>query len=288
MFATAPNFYLSSAAPPTCTLGTAPGQRPRSFSGKSRTYTDGGWEGLLHVVTLSNLAADGNTRYYYSCDGSAEFSFVSPPAPGSLPLTIAAVADLGSNCDKMNKAGDGSIGGTQGCGNATIDALATAVAKNELDLLVHAGDIAYTSGKQAIWDTFLRDMEPIAARLPYQVCVGNHEHYYNFSGYLHRFEMPKANASHYQYVATPLPDPRSEPKRPAPMAASPDNLFFSFDVGGVHWLAYSTEHDLQQQIPFMRADLAAVDRRVTPWVVVYGHKPLCERSRLPARGLLSD
>ena len=154
MFATAPNFYLS-AAPPTCTLGTAPGQLPRSFSGKSRTYTDGGWEGLLHVVTLSNLAADGKTRYYYSCDGSAEFSFVSPPAPGSLPLTIAAVADLGSNCDKLNKAGDGSIGGTQGCGNATIDALATAVAKHELDLLVHAGDIAYTSGKQAIWDQYL-------------------------------------------------------------------------------------------------------------------------------------
>ena len=80
-------------------------------------------------------------------------------------------------------------------------------------------------------------MEPIAARLPYQVCVGNHEHYYNFSGYLHRFEMPKANASHYHYLTTPR-DPRSEPKRPAPMAASPDNLFFSFDVGGVHWLAY--------------------------------------------------
>ena len=34
------------------------------------------------------------------------------------------------------------------------------------------------------------------------------------------------------------------------------------------------EHDLDAQLNFIRADLASVDRSVTPWVVVFGHKPL--------------
>jgi hypothetical protein len=29
------------------------------------------------------------------------------------------------------------------------------------------------------------------ARVPYAVAPGNHEHYYNFSGYRHRFDMPR-------------------------------------------------------------------------------------------------
>ena len=35
----------------------------------------------------------------------------------------------------------------------------------------------------------MREMEPTVSAVPYQVCVGNHEHYYNFSGYRHRFSM---------------------------------------------------------------------------------------------------
>ena len=275
MFATASSFYAAGKdlAVPSCTMGTAPGKRPHSFAGISRTYSDGGWDGMLHVVTLSGLAADGSTRYYYSCDGSPEFSFVSPPAPGSLPLTVAVVADLGENCDKLNK--DGS----QGCGNATIAALAAATKNNEFDMLVHAGDIAYTGGHQDVWDTYFREMEPIAANIPYQVCVGNHEHYYDFSGFLHRFEMPGSrNASRFMVSQAHEVEVARKRNHTPPLARAPDNLWFSYDFGGVHWLAYSTEHNLQQQIPFIRADLAAAAaperRKKTPWIVMYGHKPL--------------
>eukprot|EP01052_Picozoa_sp_SAG31_P002722 SAG31_NODE_98_length_25640_cov_9.936744_6_plen_363_part_00 len=260
-------------AAPSCTMGTTPGERPHSFTGTSRTYSDGGWDGMLHVVTLSGLAADGTTRYYYSCGGSQEFSFVSPPAAGSLPLTVAVVADLGENCDRLN------ADGSQGCGNATIAALAAATKKSEFDMLVHAGDIAYTGGHQDVWDAYLREMEPVAANVPYQVCVGNHEHYYEFSGYLHRFAMPgRRNASRFMATSPDEFEAARKRNHTPPLARAPDNLWFSYDFGGVHWLAYSTEHDLQQQIPFIRADLAAAAaparRKRTPWIVMYGHKPL--------------
>ena len=60
------------------------------------------------------------------------------------------------------------------------------------------------------------------------------------------------------------------------------DLKYSFEVGGVHVTAYSTEHDLGPQLGFLEADLAAVDRARTPWVVVIAHKPFyCSTQGVP-------
>jgi hypothetical protein len=53
--------------------------------------------------------------------------------------------------------------------------------------------------------------------------------------------------------------------------------WYSYSVGLVHFLALSTEayfyyDGVQAQYAWADADLAAVDRSVTPWVVVYGHR----------------
>ena len=120
----------------------------------------------------------------------------------------------------------------------------------------------------------MREMEPTISAVPYQVCVGNHEHYYNFSGYRHRFSMGAQAAlpeSGDTIDASGASDSFSS------SAITVNNLFHSFDVGGVHFAAFSTEHDYSTdspQVAWLRKDLAAVDRKVTPWVVVYGHKPL--------------
>jgi len=161
------------------------------------------------------------------------------------PPRMAAVADLGENCFRP----DG------GCGNATIAALGRHAADGDFAALVHAGDIAYTSGNQLVWDNFMNEMQPAASAVPYQLCPGNHEHYYNFSGYRARFSM--------------LGDGGDEP--------SINNIYHSFDIGGVHFAAFSTEHDFSTgsvQVQWLARDLANVNRSVTPWVVVFGHKPL--------------
>lgn len=216
---------------PTCSV-----QGLGNFTGHSRTYTSGNWDGIIHTVVLQGLQAE--TTYSYDC-GSGPVLFKSPPAVGKLPVTVAAVADLGEDCDHI------------GCGNATITRLGEAAQAGAYSMLLHIGDIAYTKGDTCIWDNFFRELENATARVPYMVAVGNHEHYYNFSAYRTRFTMPG-------------------------MAAATQNLWYSFDFGGVHVAAISTEHDLKQQAVWLREDLqrAAANREAVPWIVVMAHKPM--------------
>ncbi|CAE7368668.1 Acp7 [Symbiodinium sp. CCMP2592] len=206
----------------------------RSYVGKSRLYSNQGWSGRIHSVRMDELPE--STAMSYSCDGETWHGFQTPPPVGHLPITIAAVADLGENCDK------------EGCGNATIASLA---ADTTYSMLLHAGDIAYTGGDETIWDHFMTEIEPIASERPYMVCVGNHEHFNNFTGYKVRFTMPGA-------------------------AHDNSNLWYSFDYGGVHFLTFSTEHHLDMQLPFIKQDLeaASANRDKVPWIVVFAHKPL--------------
>lgn len=208
-----------------------------SFTGKTRTYSDGGWEGLLHTVVLTGLQPA--TSYSYDC-GSGAAQFRTAPALGTLPVKIAAVADLGEDCNR------------DGCGNATINRLGEEAKKGSYSMLLHAGDIAYTGGEACIWDNFFQQMEAATSRVPYMVAPGNHERHYNFSGYRSRFSMP------------------------GEMAAQTENLWYSFDYGGVHVASFSTEHDLELQVDWLRADLqkAAANRAQVPWIVVMAHKPL--------------
>jgi hypothetical protein len=58
-----------------------------------------------------------------------------------------------------------------------------------------------------------------------------------------------------------------------------NNHWYSYDVGLVHFVALSTETyfsygGLAAQYAWADADLAAVDRAKTPWVIVYGHRSI--------------
>jgi hypothetical protein len=61
---------------------------------------------------------------------------------------------------------------------------------------------------------------------------------------------------------------------------SGNNIFYSFERGLVHFLVFSAEAYLYarnaaflaNQLAFMKADLAGVDRARTPWVVALVHK----------------
>jgi hypothetical protein len=60
-------------------------------------------------------------------------------------------------------------------------------------------------------------------------------------------------------------------------SGSSSNIFYSFNLGLTHFLGFSAESYayrsgaelLANQLAFMKADLAAVDREVTPWVGEY-------------------
>ena len=61
----------------------------------------------------------------------------------------------------------------------------------------------------------MEQIEPVSSRLPYMVAPGNHESHSNFSHFSNRFEMPMKNES--------------------------ANLYYSFDVGLIHFVSYNTE-----------------------------------------------
>uniref|UniRef100_T1GWM5 Purple acid phosphatase n=1 Tax=Megaselia scalaris TaxID=36166 RepID=T1GWM5_MEGSC len=79
------------------------------------------------------------------------------------------------------------------------------------DAIIHVGDFAYdmNSENSEVGDEFMRQVESIAGYVPYMTCAGNHEEAYNFSNYRARFSMPGGN----------------------------ENLFFSFNLGPVHFIS---------------------------------------------------
>lgn len=165
----------------------------------------------------------------------------------------------------------------------------------------------YLNGKDAytaIIERFYTQLAPISARKPYMVSPGNHEAdctevsyhkglcpqgQYNFSDFTNRFEgmMP---------TAFPLTSGNSTivaARKRAQQLANPP-FWYSFDYGMVHVVMIDTETDFanapdapggsamldggpfgapNQQIEFLDADLSSVNRSVTPWVIVAGHRP---------------
>jgi hypothetical protein len=132
------------------------------------------------------------------------------------------------------------------------------------DAVVHNGDFAYNmvddDGFRA--DFWFEMLEPVMASKAYMASPGNHEAAANFSHYRHRFSMP--------------------------MREKKENLYWSLDVGMVHFIAFDTElywfdhRDRQTEMEdWLRADIAAanLNRDAVPWIVAFGHRPLyCTRT----------
>ncbi|KAM7250869.1 hypothetical protein ACFE04_022752 [Oxalis oulophora] len=152
---------------------------------------------------------------------------------------------------------------------------------NKPAFISHIGDISYARGLSWMWDEFFTQVEPIASRVPYHVCIGNHEYdwpsqpfrpdwasgIYRTDGggecgipYSLRFNMP-GNSS--ELTGTNAPATR--------------NLYYSLDVGSVHFVYISTETNFlpgSGQYNFIKHDLESVNRVKTPFVVVQGHRPM--------------
>jgi len=130
------------------------------------------------------------------------------------------------------------------------------------DAMLHVGDFAYNMDTEngAVGDQFMEMMEPIAAYVQYMTCPGNHESADDFLQYRSRFSMPN-------YTTT-------------------ESLYYSFDLGPVHFVAVSTElyyfldqfERVKAQYEWLDADLKAANdpaaRSARPWIVLFGHRPM--------------
>lgn len=101
-------------------------------------------------------------------------------------------------------------------------------------------------------------IQPIATRVPYMTCVGNHEIGDNFTHYRHRFNMPRMENN------------------------EGFDMWYSFDIGQMHIISWSTEvvfarkQDMQPQYDWLEQDLIAANknRKERPWIITIGHRPI--------------
>jgi len=139
-----------------------------------------------------------------------------------------------------------------------------------VDVIIHAGDLSYSMGFQFMWEWFFKVIEPAATRIPYMVSVGNHEY----------DEVSTKSPTWHPIWGNFGDDSGGECGVPVKKKFQmPDNgrFWYSFKYGNVHVVMMSTEHDWtsgSEQYTWLEKDLKSVDRSVTPWVILTGHRPM--------------
>ena len=213
---------LNDTTTSTVTWKLAASQRDPSCStaqggtaaGVTRTYTVGGWWGVIHSAVMSSLKP--GCAYEYQVGDAVAWSnwYTYAALPANIgttarPLNVLAIADLGYGPK----------------GQATVAAMNKRALAGEVDVILHYGDISYADGDEHHWDIFFREIEPAASRVPYMTTPGNHELWWNFTAYRARLWMPPASDQ-------------------SPGAEDPDHvgrMYYRFNVGSAAFLMLDSE-----------------------------------------------
>uniref|UniRef100_A0A8C6U6V2 Purple acid phosphatase n=1 Tax=Neogobius melanostomus TaxID=47308 RepID=A0A8C6U6V2_9GOBI len=219
-----------------------------SARGNSTLFVDSGDEKrqmYIHRVILTDLKPVAT--YVYHCGSDEGWSDV---------FYFTALNDSALFSPKFALYGD--------LGNENPQSLARLQKDTQLgmyDVILHIGDFAYDMHEDnaRIGDEFMRQIQSIAAYVPYMTCPGNHESTYNFSNYRNRFSMP----------------------------GQTEGLWYSWNLGPVHFISLSTEvyfyldYGLElvfRQFEWLEKDLEEANRlenrAVRPWIITMGHRPM--------------
>ncbi|XP_061368018.1 probable inactive purple acid phosphatase 2 [Gastrolobium bilobum] len=238
-----------------------------------------GWRdpGYIHDALLTSLKK--GKRYYYKVGNdnggwSATHSFVSRDSDSD--ETIAFLfGDMGTATPYSTflRTQEESIS-TMKWILRDVEALGEKPA-----FVSHIGDISYARGYAWLWDHFFAQIEPVASKVAYHVCIGNHEYDWplqpwkpDWAGY----GKDGGGECGVPYsLRFNMPGNSSEPT--GTVAPATRNLYYSFDMGAVHFVYISTETNFlhgSNQYNFLKHDLESVDRSKTPFVVVQGHRPM--------------
>jgi len=147
--------------------------------------------------------------------------------------------------------------------------------------LLHPGDLGYAMGSGYIWDVWGALIEPISSRIPYMVTVGNHE--YDHTGSRldpsgapsEGWHPPWGNFGDDSRGECGVPTAARFSGTGSSVAGANGVFWYSFDEGPVHVTMLSSEHEWtvgSRQYEWLAADLAAVDRAATPWIVLATHR----------------
>ncbi|MED6186032.1 Purple acid phosphatase 18 [Stylosanthes scabra] len=224
------------SAPSVVEYGTSPGKYDSFAQGETTSYSY-----ILYSSGKIHHVLIGplehNSVYFYRCGRQGpEFQLKTPPA--QFPITFAVAGDLGQT----------------GWTKSTL----SHIDQCNYDVHLLPGDLAYADYIQHRWDTFGRLVQPLASSKPWMVTQGNHE--------VESIPLLKDGFVSYN----------SRWKMPFEESGSSSNLYYSFEVAGVHIImlgSYSGYDEYSEQYSWLKEDLLKVDRKKTPWLVVLFHVP---------------
>ncbi|OIW10719.1 hypothetical protein TanjilG_27665 [Lupinus angustifolius] len=231
------SWITQSSTPATVQYGLTPSDNSNTATGVTNSYRYLLYQsGKIHNVVIGPLKS--NTVYYYRLSNSPKV-YSLKTAPSQFPIKFAVSGDLGQT------------EWTQ----STLDH----INKSNYDMLLLPGDLAYADCVQNLWDSFGRLVDPLASQRPWMVTQGNHEvekipllHSEPFTAYNARWKMPYEESG------------------------SDSNLYYSFDVAGVHVIMLGSYTDFDRnskQYKWLEGDLKKVKRKKSPWLVVLVHAP---------------
>eukprot|EP01013_Petalomonas_cantuscygni_P017122 TRINITY_DN34236_c0_g1_i1.p1 TRINITY_DN34236_c0_g1~~TRINITY_DN34236_c0_g1_i1.p1 ORF type:complete len:467 (-),score=79.62 TRINITY_DN34236_c0_g1_i1:997-2397(-) len=255
---------------------------------------------FIHHVEVKGLSPD--TAYIYSVGDtvtgffSANLTLQTPPAaagarPGSSALRVGFFGDMGvdaSAVSTMSLFTESAKPATRGAEAAIAGVGASSPLLSDVDVYyslgdhTYADDRKYSAGYETFYNTFQARWHELAAHRPLQVLPGNHDvtcHSYgkffcpkgldNFTAFQNRWHMPAHDTQR--------------------------NVWWSADIGPVHFVAINTETDLPKkgdgpegmhsqyragnfgdQVSWLVEDLrrAVANRGSVPWIIVTGHRPI--------------
>jgi hypothetical protein len=68
------------------------------------------------------------------------------------------------------------------------------------------------------------------------------------------------------------------------------NFWYSFDYGSIHFITISFEHNFlknSEQYKWLSQDLSKINKQITPWIVVSGHRPMYSSSNFTSDNIFS-
>ena len=269
------------AATPTVLFGTSESELELTATGVSRTYDHADMcgppanlsrffvdPGHMHDVLLTGL--EPGQRYFYRCGREGAYSKVrsfraGQAAGDATPFRFVVFGDMDT---------------TPAPGSDTTAELVRQEVEGGASFVLIVGDLSYAVGFAFRWDAWMSLLEPFSSRAPLMVAVGNHDQNTLVGGAKdpsgvagNGFHPSWGNYGDDSGGECGLPTYRR--------FHMPGNgrgpWWYSFEHGLVHFTVMSTEHNFttgSEQRRWLERDLSSVNRIVTPWLVVAGHRPM--------------
>ena len=237
------------------------GASSRTYTVPRRWWEPEGWIGFVYTAVLRGLIPRSEYEYHISncgdeANNTGELHFRAAAVEGTLPVTMGVFGDMGTAVPLGFEVTRRLVAAQRAGRGFDATMLFGDISYAGVDTAFPALNMSKSDEIQAVWDLFGRQNEPLGREVPFMVGVGNHDMFYSAAAMSTRWTMP------------------------GPASGGEGNFWWSTNVGGVHLVSISSEHDYgartSPQWRWLAGDLAAANgnRARVPWVVLAVHRPM--------------